>query len=94
MERERYRLTSRTPSDDLGLHAMSLRAAAPAEWERFMACFSAYTDFVTAAVTEADQNSILNMQGRAQALRHVRRMFAECHTPKPQPKPGALDVPA
>lgn len=68
---------------ELGLIALRLRNNCSSEvWEQFLAEFSAYTASVTVAVTEAPPNDILRMQGQAQQLRSLERMFKECAVQK------------
>ncbi len=70
-----------TTTDIVSQHMLHLRAGAPKEFEAFVSAFDAYATEVTVAVTGADQNAILNCQGRAQAFLHLLRMFRECHIP-------------
>lgn len=69
-------------------HALRLRAADPKAFAAFVEAFDAYATEVTVAVTEADQNTILNFQGRAQAFLSILKMFRECHLP-PNQHPSA-----
>lgn len=79
-------MTVITPSLVLADVSRHLRSVAPREWERFVEVMTAYADEVTVAVTTAQQNDILNHQGRAQAFRHLAKTFRECHvTPTPKP---------
>lgn len=76
--------------DIVSQHALRLRAADPKSFEAFVAAFDAYATEVTVAVTQADQNMILNCQGRAQAFLSVLQMFRECHLPQANRNPSAL----
>lgn len=67
--------------DVVSQRALHLRSTAPKEFEAFVEAFDVYATEVTVAVTAADQNMILNCQGRAQAFLHLLRMFRECHLP-------------
>lgn len=67
-----------------------VRAQAPKEFEAFTEAFDAYATAVTVAVTAADQNSILNCQGRAQAFLHILKMFRECHIPPANRSPSPM----
>jgi hypothetical protein len=69
---------------------LHLRSAAPKEFETFVEVFDAYATEVTLAVTSADQNMILNCQGRAQAFLHLLRMFRECHIPPTSRTPPVM----
>lgn len=75
-----------TTSSVLSHYAATLRTAAPQQWEAFVSVFDAYATEITVAVTSAEQNEILNKQGRAQACLHLLKLFRECHT-KSQPSP-------
>ena len=76
--------------DIVSQHALRLRAADPKTFEAFVAAFDAYATEVTVAVTQADQNMILNCQGRAQAFLSILQMFRECHIPPPNRSPSAM----
>ncbi len=75
--------------DIVSEHALRLRAADPKSFEAFVEAFDAYATEVTVAVTQADQNSILNAQGRAQAFLSILQMFRECHIPPASRRPSA-----
>lgn len=77
---------SLSPTHVIAKYAHALQIAAPREWEAFVECFDAYATEVTVAVTAADQTSILNAQGRAQAFLHLLKTFRNCHvTPTTEP---------
>jgi hypothetical protein len=67
-----------TPQQVLAQFACRLRNADPKSWEQFIECFDAYTTEVTVAVTRADANEILNLQGRAQAFLSLLDTFRNC----------------
>ena len=75
--------------DTLEAYCLRIRNHDPALWEAFVACFDIYSTEVTVAVTEAPQDMILNMQGRAQQCRALLRMFKECGHKRPTPTPPA-----
>lgn len=77
-------------TDVLSHFALRLRNADPEGFEQFVAAFDAYTGEITVAVTDAPQDQILNMQGRAKQCLAFLRLFRECHIQKPtQPQPPA-----
>ena len=79
-------MTTQTPSAVLSHYALSLKSAAPKQWEAFVECFDAYATSVTVAVTAAEQHEILVAQGRAKAFLHLLKLFRECHiSPRPTP---------
>jgi len=83
-------VTTHTPPTLCAHYARALQSAAPKEWEAFVECFDAYSTEVTVAVTAAEQNEILQKQGRAQAFLHLLKLFRNCHTITPQnPSPLA-----
>jgi len=65
----------------------NLANAAPKEWDAFVQFFDAYATEVTVAVTQAEQNTILVQQGKAQAFLHLLKTFRECRNPPKQPNP-------
>jgi hypothetical protein len=67
-----------TPQQVLAQFACRLRNADPQTWDSFVQCFDAYTTEVTVAVTNAEQNEILNRQGRAQAFLSLLDTFRNC----------------
>lgn len=73
-----------TPTNVIAHYGRLLENAAPKEWAAFVQAFDAYATEVTVAVTAADQNEILNAQGRAQAFLHLLKTFRNVQTP-PQP---------
>lgn len=75
-----------SPTIVLSKYAHTLQLAAPREWEAFVACFDAYVQEVTVAVTFAEQNEVLAAQGRAQAFRHLADVFKGKLTPSIAPK--------
>jgi len=73
-------------TDVLSHFALRLRNADPEGFEQFVETFAAYTNEITVAVTEAPQDQVLNMQGRARQCLAFLRLFRECHIPEtPQP---------
>ena len=64
---------------------LRLRNADPSGFEDCLKAFGEYTDEVTVAVTEADPNTILAMQGRAQQCRAILRLLRECDKVKAKP---------
>lgn len=79
-------MNSPTTKDFLSQSALRLRSAAPKDFEHFVEVFDAYATEVTVAVTAADQNEILNRQGRAQFALALLQLLRECHKP-PKPTP-------
>lgn len=75
------------PTTVLARYAHALQIAAPREWEAFVECFDAYATEVTVAVTSAEQNEVLNAQGRAQAFLHLLKTFRNCHVQPQATKP-------
>lgn len=73
-------------TDVLSQFALRLRNADPESWERFIAAFDAYAGELTVAVTDAPQDQILHMQGRAKQCLALLRLFRECHIPRPTPQ--------
>lgn len=73
--------------------ARRLRSADPENFELFVAAFDAYALEVTVAVTEAPQDEILNMQGRAKQCRAILRMLQECHLQKSPPQAPGQQAP-
>ena len=74
-------------TDVLSHFALRLRNADPEGFERFVEAFDAYASEITVAVTEAPQDQVLNMQGRARQCLAFLRLFRECHkTPTQAPK--------
>lgn len=70
--------------DVVSQYALRLRSADPKAFEAFVEAFDAYATQVTVAVTDADQSSVLNCQGRAQAFLSILKMLRECHIPPAQ----------
>jgi hypothetical protein len=81
-----------TPTDHLAQFALRLKNVAPQEWDAFVACFDAYALGITVAVIHADQNSVLNMQGKAVMVNHLLTTFRDCAIP-PKPKPPSAPTP-
>lgn len=59
--------------------ALALRKAFPDLFDAFVKEFAIYADDVTVAVTEADASEIMTAKGRAQQMRSLLRLLAECH---------------
>lgn len=74
-----------TTDDMLKEFARRLRSADPENFGLFLGAFDAYTLEVTVAVTEAPQDLILNMQGRARQCRALLRLLQECHLQRQTP---------
>jgi hypothetical protein len=66
--------------------ALRLRSADPKAWDEFCVGLDAYATEITVAVTAAEQNDILNQQGRAQMALHFLRMMRDCGK-RPQQRP-------
>jgi hypothetical protein len=85
-------LTPRSPTEHLALISLSLRNAAPHQWDQFLKVFEAYAHDVTVAVISAPQNEVLNAQGKAVAFTHLMETFANCeriaNPPKTEPPPA------
>jgi hypothetical protein len=58
--------------------AAQLSSRAPEQWADFVAAFHAYTDDRKDDVVQANPDSLVNSQGRAQACVHLRKLFSEC----------------
>jgi len=88
-------MTTNTPQQVLAQHCMRLRNADPRAWDEFVTCFDAYATEVTVAVTRADQNMILNWQGKAQAYLHLLDTFRNCasHSQPPKKQPPSAPMP-
>ena len=67
--------------------ALRMRNADPEAFDDFLATFRTYTNAVITALSEADQATILNLQGRLQQCRALIRIFEECdrHAIRPVP---------
>jgi len=76
-------------TDVLSHFALRLRNADPEGFEQFVETFAAYTNEITVAVTDAPQDQILNMQGRAKQCLAFLRLFRECHALKSPLQPPA-----
>jgi hypothetical protein len=62
----------------LSQQALFLRNLDRLVFDQFVAELEKYVNSVTVAVTDAPQENILNMQGRAQMARSFLRVFHEC----------------
>lgn len=59
--------------------------ADPEAWEQFIVAFELYSIEAMEGLTGSPQDTILNMQGRAQQLQALLRMFRECNKQPPAP---------
>jgi hypothetical protein len=82
-----------TSTGDLKQACLMLRNAAPEQWDGFLRVMIDYTDRVTFAVTEADANTVLNAQGRAQQLHALLRVYHECEPKLPPAQPAPKPPP-
>jgi hypothetical protein len=64
--------------DDLSRTVLLMRNAAPEQFMLFMDRFEIYADETVYAVTDAPNDEVIRMQGRALALRTLLRIFREC----------------
>lgn len=78
----------RSTSDILKEFARRLRSADPENFRLFVDAFDGYALEVTVAVTEAPQDQVLNMQGRARQCRAILRILQECHLQRDPGKQG------
>ena len=67
----------RVDTNDFNKVALKLKNHDPALYEKFLRLLDAYTYELTVAVTEADANSVLNAQGRAQQGMKFMRLMSE-----------------
>lgn len=74
---------SLTTTDILKEFARRLRSADPENFQSFVEALDAYALEVTVAVTEAPQDQVLNMQGRARQCMALLRLLQECHLQRP-----------
>lgn len=58
--------------------AAQLAFRAPEQWADFLSAFHAYADARKDDVVQANPDSLVNCQGRAQACVHLRKLFSEC----------------
>lgn len=58
--------------------ALQLKNANPQAWEAFVETFDVYATEVAVQLTQAPQDQILSMQGRAQQCLALLRLFREC----------------
>jgi hypothetical protein len=60
--------------------ALKFKNHDPKLYEKFLRVMDEYTHEITVAVTEADPNSILMLQGRAQQARKFMQVMSEFRT--------------
>jgi hypothetical protein len=63
---------------DLARSVLFLRNAAPEQFAQFMTQFETYVNDRVLAVTDAGSDEVVQMQGRALALRTLLRLIKEC----------------
>jgi hypothetical protein len=68
-------------------YASRLSRADPEAWEQFLVAFELYSIEAMEALAGAPQDQILNMQGRAQQLQALLRLYRECNK-KQSPAPA------
>lgn len=70
--------------DELARAVLLLRNSAPEQFIRFMDAFGTYVNETVYAVTDASNEEVMRMQGRALALRSLFRIFQECDKARPK----------